>query len=161
VTMSDSASKTDKKTPLYFEDFEIGQTLETESFTIDKKCAIAFAREYDPQDFHIDEAAAKSSAFHELIVSGWQTAAVTMKLKAGTILARIDGGLLGLGVDSLRWPRPVFPGDTLNVVITITGKRASDSKPTHGIMKYKMETFNQNGELVLVADTAVWAPRRP
>jgi acyl dehydratase len=147
--------------PLYFEDFDVGQKVETESFTITKENAIAFAREYDPQYYHIDEEAAKSSAYGRLIVSGWQTAAITMRLKAGTILARIDGGLLGLGVDALKWPRPVFPGDTLHTVITVTDKRPSESKPTFGVLKYKMETFNQKKELVYSAEPAVWAPRKP
>lgn len=154
-------TKNDRNSPLYFEDFEVGQRLETERFTITLAQALAFAREYDPQYYHIDEEAAKKSAYGRLIVSGWQTAAITMKLKAGTILTRIAGGLLGLGVDRLKWPRAVFPGDTLNVVITITGKRPSESKPTHGVINYKMETINQHGELVMETDTAVWVPRRP
>jgi acyl dehydratase len=145
---------------LHFEDFEVGQRMETETFTIDKEHAIAFAREYDPQYFHIDENSAHGGPYGKLIVSGWQTAAVTMKLKAASILTQIAGGLLGLGIESLKWPRPVYPGDTLRAVITITEKRQSQSKPTHGILKYKVETFNQKNELVMDMHTAVWVPRK-
>ncbi len=147
--------------PLYYEDFEIGQKVETVPFTVTLEIALAFAREYDPQYYHVDEEAAKKSAYGRLIVSGWQTAAITMRLKAGTILANIDGGLLGLGVEALKWPRPVFPGDTLHTIITVTDKRASQSKPAFGILKYRMETFNQNNELVYSAEPSVWAPRKP
>lgn len=135
--------------------------METEAFTIDKEHALAFARQYDPQYYHIDEKAAESSQYGRLIVSGWQTAAVTMKLKTTSKLVKITGGLLGLGIESMRWPRPVYPGDTLHAVITIIDKRPSASKPTHGVMKYKIETINQNGEVVMEMHTAVWVPRRP
>ena len=145
---------------LYFEDFEIGQRLETEHFAIDKKRALAFAHEYDPQYYHVDEEKAKDGPYGRLIVSGWQTAAVTMKLKTTSKLVEIAGGLLGLGVESLKWPRPVYPDDELHAVITITDKRPSNSKPTHGIVKYKVETLNQNDELVMEMQTAVWVPRR-
>jgi acyl dehydratase len=148
------------KSPLYFEDFEVGERVETARFTITKEKALEFAREYDPQYFHVDEEAAKTGPQGRLIVSGWQTAAINMKLKAGTRLAEVDGGLLGLGLDGMRWLKPVYPGDTLHLIITITDKRPSGSRPTHGIMKYKMETFNQNGELVMVTEPAVWVPRR-
>lgn len=146
--------------PLYYEDFEIGQTLETESFTIDKEHALAFAREYDPQAMHVDDEAAKGTPHGTLIVSGWQTAAITMKLKTTSELVKVAGGLLGLGIDKLRWARPVYPGDTLHAVITITDKRLSQSKPTHGVMKYTIETFNQKNELAMSMEAAVWVPRK-
>ncbi len=146
--------------PLYYEDFEIGQTLETENVTIDKEHALAFAREYDPQAMHVDERAAQETPHGTLIVSGWQTAAITMKLKTTSKLVEISGGLLGLGIDKLRWPRPVYPGDTLHAVITITDKRLSQSKPTHGVMKYTIETFNQKNELAMSMEAAVWVPRK-
>lgn len=146
--------------PLYFEDFTISQRMETEPFTIDKAHALAFAREYDPQYYHIDEGSAQGGPYGTLIVSGWQTAAVTMKLKTTSMLMQISGGLLGLGIESLKWPRAVYPGDSLHAVITIMDKRVSNSKPTHGVMKYRVETFNQKNELVMEMHTAVWVPRR-
>lgn len=145
---------------LFYEDFEVGQRVESGPFTISREQALAFAREYDPQYYHVDEEAAKHGPYGRLIVSGWQTAAMTMKLKAASTLSEIAGGLLGLGIESMKWPRPVYPGDALRAVITITGKRPSQSKPTHGVMQYKVETMNQNNELVMEMHTAVWVPRK-
>lgn len=145
---------------LFFEDFQPGQVFESGPFTLTKEEAIAFASEYDPQYYHIDEEAAKDGPYGRLIASGWQTAAITMKLKAKTELVNISGGLLGIGLEGLRWPRAVYPGDSLNLKITILEVRRSQSKPTHGIVKYKMETFNQHAELVMETVTAVWVPAR-
>lgn len=144
---------------LTFEDFQVGEVLESPPYTVSLEEALTFAKQYDPQYFHTDPEEAKQSAYGKLILSGWQTAAVSMKLKAMTRLVNVKGGLLGLGLDKLRWPRASFPGDTFKVVITITGKRTSESKPSHGIVNYKMQTFNQNGELAMEAETAVWMPR--
>lgn len=143
---------------LYFDDFEPGQEFLTGSYTISEKSSIDFAREYDPQYFHVDAEAAKHSPFGRLVTSGWQTAAVTMRLKAGSGINRVAGGLVGLGLESVKWPRPVYPGDTLRAVITITEKRRSQSKPTHGVVKYRMETLNQNNETVMEMTTAIWVP---
>lgn len=145
---------------LFFEDFREGQVLDSERFTIDKDRAVGFAADYDPQYFHTDEQSSADSPFGQLIVSGWQTAAITMRLKTTTDLMRVSGGLIGLGIDSIRWPRPVHPGDTLRAKITITEKRASASKPAYGVVKYKVETFNQRDELVMDMVTAVWMPRK-
>lgn len=146
--------------PLYFEDFEPGMTLVTESHTLSEEECVAFGEQFDPQYFHIDPQAAKGSVFGRLIASGWHTAAISMKLKAATKLTRMKGGLLGMGLEELRWPEPVFPGDTLTCRITVTEARRSASKPTHGVIRYKMETFNQHGACVMSASTAVWAPCR-
>ena len=146
---------------LYYEDFEIGQQLRSRSsYTIDKESSVAFSKEYDPQLQHIDEDAAKHTLFGELIVSGWQTAAVTMRLKTETELFDVAGGLVGMGLDVLKWPRPTMPGDTLRIVVTITDKRVSNSRPDRGILKYKVETFNQRDELAMEMMTAVTIPRR-
>jgi len=146
---------------MYFEDFTIGQQFSQGSVTIDKESAIEFAKAYDPQYFHTDEQAAKNSAFGQLVVSGWQTAATTMRLKAQSDLALVSGGLIGLGLESLQWPQPVYPGDTLRIVITIVDKRLSKSKPGLGVMKYKVETFNQRDEVVMHMFTSVLVPCSP
>lgn len=148
------------KAQLHFEDFSAGQSFTAGGYTITKESAIAFAREYDPQYFHIDEEAAKASFFGGLAVSGWQTAAASMRLKVQTDLAKVAGGLIGMGLEKLKWPRPVYPGDTLRVVITITGTRVSNSRPSHGVVQYRVETYNQRDELVLEGGTAVMVPRR-
>lgn len=145
---------------LYYEDFEIGQQFRSQkSYTIDKDSAIAFAMEYDPQLQHIDEEGAKDTLFGKLIVSGWQTAAITMKLKTETELFNVANGLVGMGLESVRWPRPTFPGDSLRIVVTVLEKRPSNSRPDKGIIKYKVETLNQSDELAMEMVIAVIAPR--
>jgi acyl dehydratase len=144
---------------LYYKDFTVGQRMESAgSITMGKDDTIAFARMYDPQPYHIDEEGAKKTMFGELIASGWHTAAVSMRLKLETDLRDIAGGLLGLGVEHLKWPRPTMPGDTVRIVITILEKRLSKSNPDKGIIKYRLETLNQNDELVMEMVTAVIVP---
>lgn len=147
-------------TELYFEDFYAGQRFISGHHAISRAEAVGFAHEYDPQYFHVDEEAARSSPFGKLAVSGWQTAAITMRLKAKSGLEKVSGGLIGMGLESVVWPQPVYPGDTLNAVFTVLETRRSKSKPTHGVVKYRGETFNQNGEIVMRMVTAVWVPCR-
>ncbi len=145
---------------LYFEDFSVGQQFAHGGYTISKESAIAFAREYDPQYFHTDEAAAKDSLFGQLVVSGWQTAAISMRLKFLSGMGKAAGGLVGMGLEEVKWPRAVVPGDTLNTVITIAEVRPSKSKPAHGVVTYRIETFNQDDALVFTAVTAVLVARK-
>lgn len=145
---------------LYFEDFAIDQQFTSGGYTISKERAIAFARDYDPQYFHIDEEAAKASIFGKLAVSGLLTASASMRLKIDSPLSRVAGGLVGLGMESIKWPVPVYPGDTLRIVITITGKRLSKSNPDKGVVYYRIDTFNQHDVLVMEMSTAVLVPRR-
>lgn len=143
---------------LYYEDFHIGDEIDAGTHALTTESAIGFAKEYDPQYYHTDEEAAKAGPYGRLIASGWQTAAISMRLKAGSRLADVSGGLLGLGLESLKWPRPVYPGDVLHLIVTIVDKRTSRSKPTHGIVSYRMDTYNQHKEKVMEAVTAVWVP---
>jgi acyl dehydratase len=145
---------------LYYEDFIVGQQFRAGSFDTTKDHAIAFAREYDPQYFHIDEEAAKAGLWGGLVLSGWHTAAISMRLKISTPLGRVTGGLVGLGIESIRWPQPVYPGEALSIVVTITEMRVSKSKPNFGVIRYRVETFNQRQELVMEMVTSVWVPRR-
>lgn len=145
---------------LHFEDFKAGQIFTTGHYTVTKEEAIGFASAYDPQYFHIDEEAAKDSPFGKLAVSGWHTAAVTMRLKAETDLRFVAGGMVGMGLEKVLWPRPLYPGDTIFVRITVMETRRSRSQPDHGIVKYKVETFNSAGELVMEMQTAIWVPCR-
>lgn len=98
--------------PLYFEDLAVGQTFRTDKVTVEAGAIKAFAAEFDPQPFHLDEDAARESFFGGLVASGWHTAALTMRLFVEGEFT-IAGGLIGLGVEELRWPRPVHPGDVL------------------------------------------------
>ena len=146
--------------PLYFEDFLVGQVFEQGGYTIGKDDAVAFAREYDPQYFHTDEQAAKASLFGRLVVSGWQTAAISMRLKAMSGMGQAAGGLIGLGLEKVKWPKAVIPGDTLRVRIEVTEVRPSASKPEYGVVSYRMDTFNQDDALVMTALTSVLVARK-
>lgn len=133
--------------PRYFEDQAVGAVLETASFTISEQDIIEFARRYDPQDFHLDKEAAKSSMFGELVASGWHSAAISMRL---LVDARAQSAGLGSpGVDELRWIKPVRPGDTLRVRSTIVETRRSRSKPDRGLVRSKCELINQDDETVM------------
>jgi acyl dehydratase len=120
---------------------------------------IEFARRFDPQPLHTDPEAAKRSEFGGLIASGWYTAAVLMRLRTEGD-KKIAGGLVGLGVEQMRWPRPVRPGDTLHVETEVIELRPSRSHPDHGIVRVRETAFNQTGDVVLTMITALWVPRR-
>jgi len=143
----------------HLEDFAVGQTFGSARLTMDKERIRSFAAEFDPQPFHLDEAAACQSIFRGLAASGWHTAAVTMRLlvEGG---APIAGGVIGAGGD-VSWPMPTRPGDLLQVETEILEIRPSKSKPQQGMVIIKAETFNQHRQVVqrLVAKLVV--PRRP
>jgi acyl dehydratase len=143
----------------YFEDWTVGERLETASFTLSEERIVAFAREYDPQPFHLDPAAASKTIFGRLIASGWQTAAVTMRLIVESGVFGSHGGI-GLGVDGLRWLKPVFANDTLRVEVEVTRTRANPDKPS-GIAHFAMTTFNQDGDPVMTQTAIVMLQRRP
>ena len=124
------ATETKARTLLYFEDLQPGQMIHTggNPASVDADTIKTFARQYDPQPFHIDEAAAANTFFRGLVASGWHTTAITMRLMVdgGVPLA---GGIIGGGVDELRWPRPVRPGDQLRVESEVLEVRPSRSRP--------------------------------
>jgi acyl dehydratase len=132
----------------YLEDFAVGQTFCSGPLRIDKEQILAFAAEFDPQPFHLDEAAARHSIFGGLIASGWHTAAVTMRLLFESEL-KPAGGIIGASLDECRWPRPVRPGDELRLGCEVTEVRPSKSRPEQGLVKLRTTTLNQNGETVL------------
>src|SRR5712675_3237342 len=133
----------------YLEDFAVGQTFGSGRLRIDGERALAFAAEFDPQPFHLDEAAARHSIFGGLTASGWHTAAVTMRLLVETEL-KPAGGMIGAGMDECRWPRPVRPGDELGIECEVIEVRPSKSRPEQGLIKLRTTTLNQDGEAVLV-----------
>jgi acyl dehydratase len=132
----------------YLEDFAVVQTFGSGPLRVDGERALAFAVEFDPQPFHLDEAAARRSIFGALTVSGWYTAAVTMRLLVETEL-KPAGGLIGAGLDECRWPRPVRPGDELRVACEVMEVRPSKSHPAQGLIKLRTTTLNQHDEAVL------------
>ncbi len=132
---------------LYFEDLIPGRRFSTGSQTLDADSIKAFAREYDPQPFHLDEAAAKNTFFGGLAASGWQTATVSMRLIVDGEF-RPAGGVIGAGIDEFRWPKPVRPGDTLRVVSEVVEARPSKSRPEIGIVRVRHTTYNQSNDVV-------------
>ena len=132
----------------YLEDFAVGQKFGSGRLRIDRERVLAFATEFDPQPFHLDEAAARRSIFGGLSVSGWYTAAVTMRLLFETEL-RPAGGIIGVGLEECRWPRPVRPGDMLRVECVVIGVRPSKSRPQQGLIKVRTSTLNQDDKVVL------------
>ena len=144
---------------MYLEDFAVGQAFGSNKVTVDTKSIKAFAAQYDPQPFHLDEAAGKASLFGGLVASGWHTAVLTMKLIVGSEL-QIAGGSVGAGVEHMQWPRPVRPGDTLHLVSEVLEVRPSKSRPDRGIVKIKTTTLNQKDEAVMVMVSNLIVPRR-
>jgi acyl dehydratase len=133
---------------LYLEDIYPGMTFSAGPMTLSEEAIIAFAREFDPQPFHIDPAAAQATVFKGLAASGWHTAAVTMRMLVDAEL-RIAGGTIGFGAE-ISWLRPVRPGDGLSVETEIIDITPSESKPNQAIVTLRTTTVNQNGETVQV-----------
>jgi acyl dehydratase len=147
-------------TERYFEDFAVGQTYASGRMQIDKARIKTFAAEFDPQPFHLDEEVARHTMFRGLAASGWHTSAATMRLLVESEL-QPAGGIIGIGFDELRWPRPVRPGDELRVETEVIEVRPSKSRPDQGLIKVRTTTLNQNGEPVQVFIGNLLVPRRP
>jgi acyl dehydratase len=130
----------------FFEDLTKGDRFKSETYKVSEGQIVEFAREFDPQPFHLDAAVARQTMFKELIASGWHTAAITMRLFVQTL--NFAEGAIGLGVDELRWPHAVKPGDVLQVETEILDLRESRSKPSHGIVRIRNVTMNQRNEVV-------------
>ncbi len=134
--------------PRYFEGFQAGDVFELGSRTVSQDETISFAREFDPQPFHVDPERARDSLFGGLIASGWHTAAIYMRLLTDGLLNKTVS-LGSPGIDELRWSRPVFPGDTLRARFTVLDTISSRSRPTMGIIRGKGEVYNQRDEVVM------------
>jgi acyl dehydratase len=128
-----------------FEDFPVGSRFISASQRISKDEMIEFARRYDPQSFHT-EADASNNLLGGLAASGWQTAAVSMRLFIDVM--QVHGGIIGRAIDELRWPAAVHPGDSLRVEIEILEARSSVSKPGYGLIRYRSLTKNQEEKVV-------------
>ncbi len=144
----------------YFDDFPPGERRELGSIVVREEEVLRFARDFDPQVFHIDEAAAKASIFGGLIASGWHTCAMTMRVLCDGFL--LETASIGSpGVDVLRWKRPVRPGDTLRVFATVLEAKPSTSKPDRGVLVNDIEVRNQSDEVVLTMQAMTMLYRRP
>jgi acyl dehydratase len=132
----------------YFEDYLPGSVQEFGSAAVEQSEIIEFAKRFDPQDFHIDPEAAAHGPFGGLIASGWHTGALMMRMFVDGYLSKVSS-LGSPGIDELRWPRPVRPGDTLHIRATVLESKRSRSKPDRGIVWTLAEVLNQNGEVVM------------
>ena len=135
--------------PFYLEDFAPGQRFRSATLRVDADAIRAFAAEFDPQPFHLDDAAARDSFFGGLAASGWHTAALTMRLLVDSPFDPA-GGIIGTRAEELSWPRAVRPGDELRVEGEILAVRSSRSMPEHGFVRARSTTLNQNDEPVQV-----------
>ena len=143
----------------YFEDFAVGQVFGSSRVRVEADRIVTFAAEFDPQPFHLDPAAASGTFFHGLVASGWYTAAVTMRLLVNSEL-RPSGGIIGLGFEELRWPRPVRPGDELHLHTEVLEARPSRSRPEHGLVKLRIATLDRADEAVQVLVGTLLVGRR-
>ena len=144
----------------YFEDFKVGDVVEAGAKTLTKEEIMAFAREFDPQPFHVDEAAASRSIYGGLIASGWHSGSMLMRMFFEAVFR--DAASMGSpGIDELRWVKPVRPGDTLHFRATVLEATPSRSKPDRGVVRTFCELLNQHGEVVMSLKPVNFILRRP
>jgi acyl dehydratase len=142
----------------YFEDLAVGQKFGTPTVSVDAAAIVGFAREFDPQPFHLDDAAARETIFGGLAASGWHTAALTMRMcVAGEF--KPAGGIIGVGGE-LTWLKPVRPDDRLHVEVEVLETRVSRSRPKHGVVRIRLTTFNQDGDAVQTFVPTLFVERR-
>jgi acyl dehydratase len=135
----------------FWEDFPVGQVREFGAYPVTREAIIAFAREFDPQPFHLDETAAQASLFGRLAASGWHTCAMAMRMMCDAYL--LDSASLGSpGLDKLSWTRPVYPGDILHVRLEVLESRALASRPGVGMIRSRWDVVNQANETVLTME---------
>jgi acyl dehydratase len=145
---------------LYFEDFHVGQKFNSlTSYTVTAAEIKEFGQKYDPQPFHLDEAAGEGSFFQGLAASGWLTAAIVMRLRVQSL--PVSGGMIGAGAEEMRWTEPVRPGDTLRTEIEVVGVRLSKTRKDYGLVTTTTRCYNQRGQVVLRATVNFLAPLRP
>ncbi|MBM3392893.1 MAG: MaoC family dehydratase [Alphaproteobacteria bacterium] len=132
----------------YWEDFPVGSVMEYGGIVVTKEDIVRFAREFDPQPFHIDEEAARHSQFGGLVASGWHTCALTMRMMCEAYLLDSDN-LASPGIENIHWLKPVRPGDTLHIRSVVLEARPLESRPHIGLIRNRLEVLNQNGEEVM------------
>jgi acyl dehydratase len=148
-----------KNIKYFWEDLSVGGTIEIGSITVERDEVIEFASKYDPQPFHLDDAAAAKSMFGKLSASGWHTCAMAMGLMARNFLLQ-SSSLGSPGLEQLKWLKPVYPGDTLTLRQRIIESRPMKSRPDVGLTRTIWEMFNQHGEQVLLMDGYAMFRRR-
>jgi acyl dehydratase len=145
---------------LYFEDFYVGQRFDSVgTYKVTAAEIKEFGQKYDPQPFHLDEAAGEGSFFAGLAASGWLTAAIVMRLRVESI--RVSGGMIGAGAEEMRWTEPVRPGDTIRTEIEVVGVRQSQSRKDYGVIRTRTLAINQREQVVMRSTVNFLAPLRP
>ena len=144
----------------YFEDFEVGQELPLGRYAVTRGEIVAFAAEFDPQPFHLDEAAGADSLLGGLAASGWHTCALFMRILYDGWL-RETASMGSPGVDMLKWVRPVRPGDVLSGRSIVLDTRSSNSRADRGFVRLRHEIVNGRGEIVMLAENPIMFSRRP
>src|SRR5207237_9880784 len=142
----------------YFDDFKTGDRFKSEPLEVTEKQVIEFAHKFDPQMFHLTRKSAERTIFKGLVASGWHTAAMTMRLFVKTL--NFAEGAIGLGVDELRWPNAVRPGDVLRVETESLETRLSRSRPNVGVIRLRTTTLSQRDEVVQTMTARAFVPRR-
>ncbi len=145
--------------PRFLEDLAVGEVNASPEIAVSEADIIEFAQRYDPQDIHMGAQVAACDAFEGLIASGWHTAALVMRLLVDSHPLG-STPLLGLGVEDLRWPTPVRPGDVIKARTEVLSIVRSRSKPTHGIVRLKVTAQNQHRQVVYVMTPSLWVPCR-
>ena len=138
----------------YFEDVAVGVVEGFGNKQVTREEVVDFAGKYDPQPFHLDDAAAAQTYFGRLSASGWHTAAMAMRMMVDHMSANARASLGSPGLDELRWLKPVYPGDTLRCEMEVVEKRRSRSRPEMGILDTKLTVFNQKDECVMTMRSA-------
>jgi acyl dehydratase len=146
---------------IYFEDLEVGSDTHFGSYEVTREEVLDFARKYDPQPFHLSDEAAAKTHFGRIAASGWHTCAMTMAVIARKVVGEEQAGLGSPGIDELRWLKPVYPGDTLNVKGTIIEKTPSRSRPDIGSFRTETVVTNQDDVPVMRYTSIVLMRRRP
>ena len=146
--------------PVYFEDYVVDSEHALGSYTVTEEEIVAFARQYDPQPFHVDKEAAAGSIYGGLISSGWMTCGIMMRLLVQYMAGR-SASMGSPGVDEIRWIKPVYAGDTLSVVLKVLATRPSTSRPDRGVVHTEWRATNQRGELVCTVKGMGMYGRRP
>src|SRR6202789_71483 len=145
---------------MYFEDFYVGQRFHSVGQAkVTAEEIKEFGQKYDPQPFHLDEAAGENSFFKGLAASGWLTAAIVMRLRVQSIT--VAGGMIGAGVEEMRWTLPVRPGDSIRTEIEVVGVRQSNSRKEFGVVRTRSLAFNQRNEVVMRSTVNFLAPVKP
>jgi acyl dehydratase len=145
----------------YFEDIEVGGKTRFGRYEVEREDVIAFAKKFDPQPFHLSDEAAAKTHFGRIAASGWHTCAMSMSMIVEHLEANEQAGLGGIGIDALRWWKPVYPGDVISCEIEILEKTPSRSKPDRGSYVSRLTVYNQNDEKVMSYENTALIATRP